>query len=123
MSSEQYGFELRVWSLVLQEGGRRGSKELSPKLEELRSMSPKEIAAHYEAKVFDTPEAAKVAGFVITETLAPRNVWNKASAAQSLVLKLAKKKEQGEAKEIGLVIEPWSVTGCYRPSEPGETAA
>src|SRR6266705_360823 len=55
-------------------------------------MSPKEIAAHYEAKVFDTPEAAKVAGFVITETLAPRNVWNKASAAQSLALKLRDKK-------------------------------
>ncbi len=86
-------------------------------------MSPKEIAAHYEAKVFDTPEAAKVAGFVITETLAPRNVWNKASAAQSLALKLRDKKEKGEAKEIGLVIGPWSVTGCYVPAEPGETAA
>jgi len=86
-------------------------------------MSPKEIAAHYEAKVFDSPEAARVAGFVITETLAPRNVWNKASAAQSLVLKLLKQKEKGEAKEIGLVIEPWSVTGCYLPSEPSETAA
>ncbi len=33
-------------------------------------MTPKEIAAQYEAKVFDTPEAAKVAGFVLTETMA-----------------------------------------------------
>jgi len=79
-------------------------------------MSPKEIAAHYEAKVFDTPEAAKAAGFVVTETMTPRNVWNKASAAQSLALKLREKKEKGEVKEIGLVIEPWSVTGCYVPN-------
>jgi len=80
-------------------------------------MSPKEIAAHYEAKVFDAPDAAKTAGFVLTETLAPRNVWNKASAAQSLLLKLREKKEKGEVTEIGLVIEPWSVTGCYLPNE------
>ena len=80
-------------------------------------MSPKEIAAHYEAKVFDSPAAAESAGFTLTETFAPRNVWNKASAAQSLLLKLRDRKENGEAKEIGLVIEPWSVTGCYVPNE------
>jgi len=80
-------------------------------------MSPKEIASHYEAKVFDAPEAATGAGFVLKETITPRNVWNKASAAQSLMLKLREKKEKGEAKEIGLVIEPWSVTGCYLPNE------
>jgi len=86
-------------------------------------MTPKEIAAQYEAKVFETPEAAKVAGFILTETLAPRNVWNKASAAQAIVTKLANKRSQGEASEIGLVIEPWSVTGCYLPSEPEPAAA
>jgi hypothetical protein len=86
-------------------------------------MTPKEIAAQYEAKVFETPEAARVAGFVLTETLQPRNVWNKASAAQSIVLKLAKIRTSGEAKEIGLVIEPWSVTGCYLPTEPAPAAA
>ena len=86
-------------------------------------MTPKEIAAHYEAKVFDRPEAAKVAGFVLTETMAPRNVWNKASAAQAIVLKLVEKRTRGEAKEIGLIIEPWSVTGCYFPAEPEITAA
>ena len=80
-------------------------------------MSPKEIAAHYEAKDFDSPAAAKTAGFALTETHTPRNVWNKASAAQALALKLREKKEKGEAKEIGLVIEPWSVTGCYIPNE------
>lgn len=86
-------------------------------------MTPKEIAAQYEAKVFDTPAAAKVLGFVLTETMAPRNVWNKASAAQAIVTKLATDRAQGKAKEIGLIIEPWSVTGCYLPVEPAPAAA
>jgi hypothetical protein len=80
-------------------------------------MTPKEIAAQYDAKVFDSPDAAKVAGFVLTETMTPRNVWNKASAASAIVSKLVEKKARGEAEEIGLVIEPWSVTGCYKPAE------
>ena len=83
-------------------------------------MSPKEIAAHYEAKVFDSAEAATGAGFRLTETHAPRNVWNKASAAQSLLLKLRDQKEKGEVKEIGLVLEPWKVTGCYLPNETSD---
>jgi hypothetical protein len=83
-------------------------------------MTPKEIATYYDAKVFDTPEAAKVAGFVLTETAAPRNVWNKASAASAIVLKLVDKKESGEVDDIGLVIEPFRVTGCFKP-HPAET--
>jgi hypothetical protein len=59
----------------------------------------------------------------LTETMTPRNVWNKASAAQALVLKLVEKRTKGEVAEIGLVIEPWSVTGCYKPAEPGIPAA
>jgi hypothetical protein len=86
-------------------------------------MTPKEIAAQYEAKVFDTPEAAKVAGFILTETMAPRNVWNKASAAQAIVTKLSDQRARGEAEAIGLIIEPWSVTGCYLPPEPAPAAA
>ena len=82
-------------------------------------MTPKEIATHYEAKVFDTPEAAEGAGFVLADTAAPRNVWNKASAANAIVLKLVEKKEAGEVEDIGLVIEPFSVTGCYKASERG----
>ncbi len=85
-------------------------------------MTPKEIATQYDAKVFDTPEAAKVAGFVLTETAAPRNVWNKASAASAIVLKLLEKRESGEVDDIGLVIEPFRVTGCYKP-HPAETPA
>ena len=86
-------------------------------------MTPKEIAARYNAKVFDTPEAAKVAGFVLAESAEPRNVWNKASAASAIVLKLVEKKSSGEAAEIGLVIEPWRVTGCYKPHEAETPAA
>ena len=86
-------------------------------------MTPKEIAAHYEAKVFDTPEAATVAGFVLMETMTPRNVWNKASAAQSVTLQLVAKRRKGEVADIGLVIEPWSITGCYKPPENAAPAA
>jgi hypothetical protein len=86
-------------------------------------MTPKEIATHYDAKVFDSPEAAKTAGFVLTETAAPRNVWNKASAANAIVLKLVEKRESGDVGEIGLVIEPFQVTGCYKPQPAEEPAA
>ena len=86
-------------------------------------MTPKEIATHYEAKVFDTAAAAKVAGFVLTETAAPRNVGNKASAASAIVLKLVEKRAQGDAEEIGLVIEPFRVTGCYKPKSTEAPAA
>ena len=86
-------------------------------------MTPKEIATHYEAKVFDTPEAAKVAGFVLSETAAPRNGWNKASAASAIVLKLVERREAGEVADIGLVIEPFRVTGCYRPHQSEVPAA
>ena len=79
-------------------------------------MSPKEIATHYGAKLFDTPEAATAAGFVLTEKHAPRNVWNKMSATQSLMLRLRDRKDKGEIKEIGLVNEPFAVTGCYLPN-------
>jgi hypothetical protein len=86
-------------------------------------MTPKEIATHYDAKVFDSPGAAQEAGFVLTETAEPRNVWNKASAASAIVLKLVQQKSRGEAEEIGLVIEPWRVTGCYKPHESEVTTA
>ena len=86
-------------------------------------MTPKEIATHYGAKVFDTAAAAEGAGFVLTETAAPRNVWNKASAASAIVLKLVEKRESGDVEEIGLVIEPFQVTGCYKPNSAEAPAA
>jgi hypothetical protein len=77
-------------------------------------MNTKEVAAHYEAKVFDSKDAASAAGFVLTDTLTTRNTWNKASAAQAIIHKLLLKKRQGETDQIGLVIEPQSITGCYK---------
>ena len=86
-------------------------------------MTPKEIAAQYGAKVFDSSDAAKAAGFVLTEKAEPRNVWNKASAAHAIITKLLQSKARGEAEEIGLIIEPWSITGCYLPVAPEPAAA
>jgi hypothetical protein len=80
-------------------------------------MTPKELAAHYNAKVFESLEAAQSAGWVLTETSRPRNVWNKASAAQAIVAKLLALKKNGQAAEIGLVLESFSVTGCYLPQQ------
>ncbi len=82
-------------------------------------MNTKEVAAHYEAKVFDSKEAASAAGFTLTDTLTTRNTWNKASAAQAVIHKLLAKKRQGETSEIGVVIEPQSITGCYKATEGG----
>jgi hypothetical protein len=80
-------------------------------------MTPKELAARYEAKVFDTKEAAEAAGFVLTETHSPRNTWNKASAAKANMHKLLARRASGEATEIGLVLENHSVSGCYKKQE------
>ena len=77
-------------------------------------MTPKELATHYGAKVFETKEAAEAAGFVLTETHSPRNTWNKSSAAQALMYKLLALKDKGEASEIGMVLENYSITGCYK---------
>jgi hypothetical protein len=82
-------------------------------------MSPKELAARYEAKTFDTKEAAEAAGFVVTETHTPRNTWNKASAAQAIMHKLLALRASGEAQEIGLVLENYSVSGCYKEQQSG----
>ena len=82
-------------------------------------MSPKELATHYGAKVFDSAGAAEAAGFVITETMSPRNTWNKASAAQAIMHKLLALRAKGEAEEIGLVLEGYSVSGCYKSKEEG----
>lgn len=86
-------------------------------------MTPKEIATQYAAKVFDSPDTAQGAGFVLTESQEPRNVWNKASAALAIVSKLADIRTSGEATEIGLIIEPWRVTGCYLPKATAPAAA
>ena len=62
-------------------------------------MNPKELAAHYNVKVFDKPEAAEAAGFVLTQTMTPRNVWNKASAASAIIHDLLARKRRGYGLE------------------------
>ncbi|HEY0545346.1 MAG TPA: hypothetical protein VGC91_08235 [Pyrinomonadaceae bacterium] len=74
------------------------------------------MATHYGAKVFETNEAAAAAGFVVTETMTPRNIWNKASAAQAIIYKLLAKKRSGEAQEIGFVLGNHDISGCYLPT-------
>ena len=64
-------------------------------------------------------EAAEKAGFVMTETMSPRNTWNKASAAQAIMHKLLALRSKGEAAEVGLVLEGYSVSGCYKSKEEG----
>jgi len=80
-------------------------------------MTPKEIATQYEAKVFESLDAARSAGFVLMDAVSPRNVWNKASATSAIVLDLVRRKAAGEVTEIGIVIEPWSVAGCFVPAD------
>ncbi len=82
-------------------------------------MTPREIATQYEAKIFETPEEAEGAGFALTETMRPRNIWNKASATHALLLPLLERKRRGEIAEVGIVLDNWSVTGAYKKDEGG----
>ncbi|HEY0077149.1 MAG TPA: hypothetical protein VGB73_00775 [Pyrinomonadaceae bacterium] len=77
-------------------------------------MELKELAAHHDVKIFDTREAADAEGYAFTETHTTRNVWNRQSAAQATIYKLVGMKRRGEASQIGLVLDTWSVTGCYK---------
>ena len=86
-------------------------------------MTPKELAKHYGARIFETAAAAEAAGFVCTSTLTPRNVWNKASAALAIMHDLKLKLKQEEAAEIGLILEKNSVTGCYLPTNSESATA
>ena len=77
-------------------------------------MNAKEVAEHYGAKVFETRAAAEAAGFVVTDTMSARNNWNKASLAQAIIHKLLPRRTGGDAAELGLVLENYSVSGCYK---------
>ena len=85
-------------------------------------MHPKDLAAKYEVKVFDSPSAAEAAGFRLGQRMSPRNVWNRDSAASAILFDLLKKKKHGEVSEVALVLETASVAGAFKPAE-GEAAA
>jgi hypothetical protein len=78
-------------------------------------MHPQDLAKKYDAKVFNSTEAAESAGYTLGQTATPRNAWNRDSAAQSIFYELLRRKRGGELSEIGLVLDGYSVTGCYVP--------
>ncbi len=77
-------------------------------------MHPKDLAARYDVKVFDAPAAAEAAGFALGQRMAPRNVWNRDSAAAAVLYDLIGKRRRGEVSEIALVLEVNGVTGAYK---------
>jgi hypothetical protein len=79
-------------------------------------MHPKDLAARYDVKVFDAPAAAETAGYTLGRRLAPRNVWNRDSAAASLLYDLLARRKRGEVSDIALVLEAGGVTEAYKKS-------
>jgi hypothetical protein len=82
-------------------------------------MHPKDLAAKYEVKVFDSPSAAEAAGFRLGQRMSPRNVWNRDSAASAILFDLLRKKKSGEVSEVALVLETASVAGAYKGKDEG----
>jgi methylphosphotriester-DNA--protein-cysteine methyltransferase len=82
-------------------------------------MHPKDLAAKYDVKVFDSPAAAEKEGYTLGRRMSPRNVWNRDSAASAIIFDLLKKKKHGEVSEVALVLEVGSVAGAFKPSGPG----
>jgi hypothetical protein len=77
-------------------------------------MHPKDLAAKYEVKVFDSPAAAETAGFQLGHRMSPRNVWNRDSAASAILFDLLRKKKSGEVSDIALVLETNSVAAAFK---------
>jgi methylphosphotriester-DNA--protein-cysteine methyltransferase len=77
-------------------------------------MHPKDLAAKYEVKVFDSPAAAETAGFRLGQRMSPRNTWNRDSAASAILFDLLRKKKSGEVSDVALVLETGSVTGAFK---------
>ncbi|HEX8162338.1 MAG TPA: hypothetical protein VF538_10725 [Pyrinomonadaceae bacterium] len=77
-------------------------------------MHPQDLAKKYDAKVFDSTQAAETAGYTLGQSMQPRNAWNRDSAAQSIFYELLRRKRSGEVSEIGLVLDGYSVTGAFK---------
>ena len=77
-------------------------------------MHPKDLAARYDVKVFDSPSAAEAAGFRLGQRMSPRNLWNRDSAASAILFDLLRKKKSGEVSEVALVLETASVAGAFK---------
>ncbi len=81
-------------------------------------MHPKDLAAKYDVKVFDAPAAAESAGFTLGQRMAPRNVWNRDSAAAAVLYDLLARRKRGEVSDIALVLEINSVAGAFKKEAP-----
>ena len=77
-------------------------------------MHPKDLAAKYEVKVFDSPTAAETAGFQLGQSMSPRNLWNRDSAASAILFDLLAKRKRGEVSEVALILETGTVTGAFK---------
>jgi hypothetical protein len=77
-------------------------------------MHPQDLAKKYDAKVFDSTQAAETAGYTLGQSMQPRNAWNRDSAAQAIFYDLLRRKQRGEVSEIGLVLDGSAVTGAYK---------
>ena len=77
-------------------------------------MHPKDLAAKYEVKVFDSPSAAEAAGFRLGRRMSPRNVWNRDSAASAILFDLLGKRKRGEVSEVAVVLEVNAVAGAFK---------
>ena len=77
-------------------------------------MHPKDLAAKYDVKVFDSPAAAEKEGFTLGQRMSPRNVWNRDSAASAIVYDLIGKRKRGEVSDIALVLETGAVAGAFK---------
>jgi methylphosphotriester-DNA--protein-cysteine methyltransferase len=80
-------------------------------------MHPKDLAAKYDVKVFDSPSAAEAAGFRLGQRMSPRNVWNRDSAASAILFDLIGKRKKGEVSDIALVLEVNAVAGAFKQEE------
>ncbi|HEX7957446.1 MAG TPA: hypothetical protein VF508_10920 [Pyrinomonadaceae bacterium] len=80
-------------------------------------MHPKDLAAKYEVKVFDSPAAAEAAGFRLGQRMSPRNLWNRDSAASAILFDLLRKRKSGEVSEVALVLEVGSVAGAFKGND------
>ena len=85
-------------------------------------MHPKDLAARYDVKVFDSPEAAAKEGYTLGERMSPRNVWNRDSSASAVLFDLIGKRKRGEVEAVALVLDPFGVTGCFKSAEASASA-
>ena len=83
-------------------------------------MHPKDLAAKYDVKVFDSPSAAEKEGYTLGQRMSPRNVWNRDSAASAILFDLIGKRKRGEVSEVALVLEINAVAGAFKPSEASQ---